>query len=1267
MSNIKEENKYEDFPKYDELKDFKTEVERYKPKDLIDFCEKYFEAQINNKPLNYEDLSGLEKFVLVPDDQAIIQRLNISQEDLERVTSRRKNVTEKENLQNITNDIEQFKNLLEEKSNLSEEELYNYSKFKTNTFKNQEFLRFIDGLENLPLKEENIQRIFFTKLFYLSEEEKEIVWKFFDLDIKTLKKPKINSWKNSLENFNKSPKHTYSTFDTVSNILEEFDKNLEETNISEAEEIYKNYSENHLEKIKECENEKEIYYYLLNNYQFVREILYLMIKIKFKVGKENELENLFNNIEKVYNNNFNYLTEIDFYDFILTCFIPLLKNTEKTSQEFREMESFLNTICLQIPKIINTNFEEEENLYFNIECIKYLLSKENKIKTIFFKKIFINIINNLAEKIKNIQNQFNFNNKEIKMKFNQKFNIINLQLNELYSNLVSFIKKIINLSEKFPESNEEIKENIITEFKSYSKDDQNLIIAASKLFEMFEENENEKNSIQKMIIFLIKSFSIEEMVNEIKLNGTKNENVVDPILLKYYQFAMKIPRYNFDCIKYLTFKWQNQMISLIINNNKNLENTAKIFENEFLIPNMKFEFLTEELFFFIHLYFKLKNDKNFDNQLKNDANVLFNKFQNDFQNEFNFVQNLNKNWQENKNDCIDFFIKKFNHSQQKLILMYLNFCNDYYLVNDNNIYIKSLSCVFLQEKINFIENLILNSNNPKENKIFIESIYDDLKHVNYPLFAYANFNKNINFLSTFDENEKKIIEKIEKILLLNKKYSLPNCLSFEQMLNSNDFNEIMNDIQNNHPLINEFINIFNESDENLLDFKTLFEKFERDLIIKILENNNKNVDKLKEINKDLEDEIKNDLKYCVLAETDENIKNLPKNGIDLKYFYRKQLNFIEKNCLNNAKINYIKSILDYNYDPNNNYIYNNFKDFQLYEKIIIVQIILCKLKISDKNTFYYDNILFILMNDLLDDYISIANRMKNNEIYKKKLCEDFVYLISFYEKNVYNFIKNISNTENQIIFKFVNEFNEKERKIIIKFLEFYSILQNNEKYLIFKEDLQNYINDDYYIDRIENINNELDLLLSNQIPKFMFIILCEKVKETIFEIDYLIEKIFDSNEINNMLIHIYKTFDLNEKNIVIKLIKCLKEQNSIQILNDYLNAFEENKLFKEDDNIFEHVKNSLEIYKEKFKNKIDFDDVENYEKFKITLNGICADLINFVDNCAKGKISERKIKAVRKDKIEIIKVILDCEYLINKKNNNIKKAIDFLKDFKYEK
>ena len=322
-------------------------------------------------------------------------------------------------------------------------------------------------------------------------------------------------------------------------------------------------------------------------------------------------------------------------------------------------------------------------------------------------------------------------------------------------------------------------------------------------------------------------------------------------------------------------------------------------------------------------------------------------------------------------------------------------------------------------------------------------------------------------------------------------------MSFNDMLNSNNFDEICNDIKNNHPLINEFINIYNETEENFLEFRTLFEKFERDIIIKILENNNnKNIEKLKEINKNLDDEIKFDLKFCVLAETDEKL-NDKKNeiyGTDLKYYYRKTLNFIEKNCLKNSQIKFIEMILDYNYDPNNNYIYDNFKEFQLYEKIILVQIILCKLKIINKKTFYYDNILFILMDILLDDFISIAKNTENNQIYKNKLNEDFNYLISFYDKSLLKFIKTISNTENQIIFKFVNEFSDKERKILIKFLEFYSILTGNEKYSNFKEDLKNYINDDYYVDRIENINNELDLLINNEIPKFMFIIISEKIK-----------------------------------------------------------------------------------------------------------------------------------------------------------------------------
>ena len=47
-----------------------------------------------------------------------------------------------------------------------------------------------------------------------------------------------------------------------------------------------------------------------------------------------------------------YLTNIDYYDFILSCFIPLLKDNDKTSQEHREMESFLNHLMPQIPYIV---------------------------------------------------------------------------------------------------------------------------------------------------------------------------------------------------------------------------------------------------------------------------------------------------------------------------------------------------------------------------------------------------------------------------------------------------------------------------------------------------------------------------------------------------------------------------------------------------------------------------------------------------------------------------------------------------------------------------------------------------------------------------------------------------------------------------------------------------------------------------------------------------------------------------------------------------
>ena len=72
------------------LESFNKERERYRPKDLIDFSIEYFKALQNGTPLKYNDLSGLNKFILKPENEKIITRLQIPDEDLYRVILRRK-------------------------------------------------------------------------------------------------------------------------------------------------------------------------------------------------------------------------------------------------------------------------------------------------------------------------------------------------------------------------------------------------------------------------------------------------------------------------------------------------------------------------------------------------------------------------------------------------------------------------------------------------------------------------------------------------------------------------------------------------------------------------------------------------------------------------------------------------------------------------------------------------------------------------------------------------------------------------------------------------------------------------------------------------------------------------------------------------------------------------------------------------------------------------------------------------------------------------
>ena len=161
--------------------------------------------------------------------------------------------------------------------------MHNYLKFKKNTFQEIEFLRFIDGLENITLDDNN-RRIYFTKFFKLTQEQKNTVIDLLSLDIKIIKNFRIYDWKDYLIKMDESSKHTYVTYDKVSYKLEEICKkidNNEKFDSVEAEKLCNNYT-NLFESIIELD-ENELYNVFISKYQFERIILYSMTKIKYLI------------------------------------------------------------------------------------------------------------------------------------------------------------------------------------------------------------------------------------------------------------------------------------------------------------------------------------------------------------------------------------------------------------------------------------------------------------------------------------------------------------------------------------------------------------------------------------------------------------------------------------------------------------------------------------------------------------------------------------------------------------------------------------------------------------------------------------------------------------------------------------------------------------------------------------------------------------------------------------------------------------------------
>ena len=1238
------------------LESFENERARYHPIDLIDFSIEYFMALQNGTPLKYNDLSGLNKFILKPENEKIITRLQIPDEDLYRVILRRKPITQKEFLSKYHDELTQFNQIIDSSSNneLSEQEKHQYLKFKTKMFQEHEFLRFIDGIEKLPLRE-NDKRIYFTKYNILDENEKKASIDLLSLDFKIRKIMEIEQWKNSLIKQEKSSHHSYAPYDKVSYKLEGVCRNIDmgqEYDKIETEVLLKDY-EYLMNEMKELNNESEIYNFFINKYQFIRVIAYSLIKVKSK--SDESLKDLFNKVDTIFKESFAHLTTLDYYDFIVSSFIPLLKKVNPTSQEKREMESYLYYLFTYIPYILNTNFEEEKSLYYNIECVKYLLNKENRIKDLSFKKILIDLIDLFAKRVKNLKKELNLTNPmDIQIKFNDKLQLLLLQLNEFYPNLVSFTDKLIKTAIKYNmEENIEIRDTIISEFKGYEHIDQILITNSMKMKEMFETDEIKQRGIEVAIELLVKSLSIPEM-NDAIINKKRNEKeIIEPLVQNYYNKMLNTPRYNFDNLKYIKFKHQNQIISLVIKNNKNLENTAKSYDLENIEPYIYYHNMIEEIFNFNKMFFKLKFDQSNENLLKKDGETLMNKFKNNFKKENEFIQSLPS--KPDDKEYINKF-KEFNCFQQKLILTYLNFSDNFTGENKYLDIIRTTSVIYLLPKVEYINKLILSEKDVLSNQIFFEGIYDDFRHVNYPIYIYIKYDHDINFFMTFTDEEKEIIKNIQQALLLKPNFENPKCHSFEELLSMDNLQEVEKDINDNHELMSEYIKLYNPFLEvEMLNEFSIFNSKERKIVMKLLEKKKGiNISILKNFDNKTKDDEMFTLKKIVAAEIDDNLtKSNNEFGNDVKIYYRKKLLELEKGFPKN-KLSFISNVLDNPYDPNYRYLFDNFNTFSMVDKISIIKIILSKIKIRDYSTLYYDELVVLIMEEIIRKYIEIAKRHYDSKIFMKKVMDEFIFLVRFYDNSVFKFIINIDSVENQTIYKFIHTFNDKERKIICKFLELYSLITNNPKYSEYQEDLSNYLDDLTYQERLDDIQYKLEKIYNNEIIKYMFIITSEEIKETAFEIDYIIEEIINNtNEyLNDFSKNLFKTLGKKEKNILILTLKCLKQQGNNGNIEKYIEELE--TIDEEKPSMFEEIMKFLDKKKE---------DFEQFIQFKNDLNAICFDLFEFIENCKRGKISVRKIKAIAPVKVELIKKLLDIEYKF-KKDKNIKNSLDVLTKFR---
>ena len=710
-------------------------------------------------------------------------------------------------------------------------------------------------------------------------------------------------------------------------------------------------------------------------------------------------------------------------------------------------------------------------------------------------------------------------------------------------------------------------------------------------------------------------------------------------------------------------------------------------------------------------YKKLDNTfTNIENFIKNESNLIIQKFTNNFSPYLNTYINDIQTLFDNIYNYTETKLKS-NEDLNELINQYLEILNNMYLITENEIELKGIDVEFLMEKV---KNKSISIDSDFFEKYYLNNFTSYLEYPDEVLFKLSNLENELNSCSEIIKHNINYI--------INKKMWRIKEDNYYFIMRTNDFfNELIKfRINNTH--------IFEYYKEYRLtnNFGTILRKYnytnnetKKFLTENIYDNNiNKIINEYSIIFEKIEQRINKDwiLKNCteinIITEYINSTDNIDDtnstNLICYEYKNRSSLNYSEYN-FNVVKIRTGIYYIKYLYEKLE-YLFNQFNidDVLNLSKIIQKDEIINDKNIINLNQKSNQKLYEIneeaedVLKEYFEYYKEDINETIKNELDFTINLDKFSKILNYTEENFIQEVERKSDNITFLLFELLQEYNEtlmKQIKLTKKYekYNFNKTIFNRITNTILEKIEQSFDNvinntknimDDYIFKnalkmKLENLNNEKAQFFRNFVDDLN---INYEIKP--FNLTYVIGKRTENfilNVLNNIMFsHIYEYIELYEKNnnIYIKsllnLLNIIKEKvikTFKEITNnfyDYLNANSTEYINKEYLQMYENNYTICLNYSKGQINETIKRDEENYNKYiiYITRKEMCEKRnkkeLNIYDiDIIKLNLNESNI-------IEIIDKIKEKQKLKNETNllnynfNNTNDTIEEIKNETFE-